>query len=79
MCSFQERVYNCGHYTKSCNPCDKAKKVKAICTSGNKTTSVTTGTPTCGIYGCDGNISLKREGPGKITDGDFDEDDMDWS
>ena len=28
MCRFSERVHNCGHYHKSCNPCGKRRRPK---------------------------------------------------
>ncbi|KAK2787044.1 hypothetical protein FQN53_005744 [Emmonsiellopsis sp. PD_33] len=76
---FTVRVHNCGHYRKTLKqPCEDAKRVKSLCRSDNTEDSSTTGTPHCGIAGCDKKSSLKREGPGARTDGGFDEDDADW-
>ncbi|PYI25429.1 hypothetical protein BP00DRAFT_490915 [Aspergillus indologenus CBS 114.80] len=79
MCSFTVRVHNCGHYRKTLKqPYKNAKRERLLCYSSNTEDASTTGTPHCGIAGCDKKSDLKREGPGARTDGGFDEDDVDW-
>ncbi|KAL3459611.1 hypothetical protein BJX64DRAFT_200654 [Aspergillus heterothallicus] len=69
MCSFTVRVHNCGHYRKTLKkPCGDAKRDKKLCRSGNTEDASTTGTPHCGIAGCDKKAGLKREGPGECPD-----------
>ncbi|KAJ5844840.1 hypothetical protein N7534_008509 [Penicillium rubens] len=80
MCSYSIRVDNCGHYHKKLKqPCKPAKAKKEPCMPGTGEDASTSGTPSCGISGCDKKPALKREGPGARTDGGFDEDDIDWN
>src|SRR5947207_7748087 len=52
MCNYTDKVHKCGHYSRSCDPCDKAKKAKSLCdppvlekkkrgSAGSKNTSYT--------------------------------------
>lgn len=65
MCSFRVRVHNCGHYHKSLkHPCSEAKSRKEVCERVTTEDASTSGSPHCGIIGCDKKPNLKREGPG---------------
>lgn len=65
MCSFRVRVHNCGHYHKTLKRlCRDAKSKKKVCESGTTEDASTSGTPHCGLHGCDQKPQLKREGPG---------------
>ncbi|RAH76995.1 hypothetical protein BO86DRAFT_324304 [Aspergillus japonicus CBS 114.51] len=79
MCNFQVRVHKCGHYDKNLtNPCEDAKRRKSVCKSGVTEVASLSLRRWCGTAGCDENPGLKREGPGAITDGDFDENTINW-
>jgi hypothetical protein len=60
ICKFSERVYNCGHYHKSCDPCGEAKKIKKIYTFGNKINLYSTRTLYYDLYRCNKKALLKR-------------------
>ncbi|EGE77071.1 hypothetical protein BDDG_00008 [Blastomyces dermatitidis ATCC 18188] len=80
MCSFRVRVHNCGHYHKNLNrPCGDANRKKEVCEAGTTEHASTSGSPNCGISGCDKKPNSKREGPGPRTDGGFDEGDIEWA
>ncbi|RAK75697.1 uncharacterized protein BO72DRAFT_529018 [Aspergillus fijiensis CBS 313.89] len=67
MCSFQVRVYGCGHYVKNLsNPCKDAERRQSVCETGITEIACTTGTRYCGIPGCDRKQRLRREGPLEI-------------
>lgn len=77
MCTFDERVHECGHYKKTLsNPCDDAKKNKEVCSSSSVSSS-TTGAM-CSFDGCDKKAEPKREGPAGRSDGDFNSMMIDW-
>src|SRR5436190_15700762 len=76
MCRYSDRVYNCGHYDRSCEACKSAKKSKSLCDcpdskqkkkgAPSSNYQVTTGT-WCNKEDCDSKAHNKREGPGKTT------------
>jgi len=63
MCTYDSRVFRCGHYRKTLmSPCKDAKKKKEACDGGSETASTTGGW--CRQLGCDKKPGIKREGPG---------------
>lgn len=77
MCRYQDKVHVCGHYDRSVEACDKAKKNKSLCDAptepkrGRKSKGGTGSTSySAGIWcpheGCDEKPNNKREGPGLI-------------
>ena len=76
MCKYTDKVHRCGHYRRSCDPCEKAEKAKSLCDppvqgkkkkssgGGGSNVSYTTGT-WCNQKDCDGKAKHKRDGPGR--------------
>ena len=75
MCRYQDKVHLCGHYNRSVDACDKAKKDTSLCDvptepkRGRKSKGSTGSTSySAGIWypheGCDQKPNNKREGPG---------------
>jgi hypothetical protein len=73
MCSYTDKVYRCGHYDRSVDPCDAAKAKKSLCElpdpkqkkKAKSTTNVSVATGTwCPHEHCDEKSHNKRPGPG---------------
>jgi len=58
------------------SPCKTAKEKKEACESGSETSRTTN--QWCYKDGCDKKAGLRREGPGDIVDGGFDNSEVDW-
>ena len=72
MCYYTDKVYRCGHYQRSCDPCHDAKQKQSLCEppkkgkkggGANGNMSYPTGT-WCDKEDCDGKAKNKREGLG---------------